>query len=126
MPSLFCPRLRLAVAAAAAAALGSTATAPVAPHHASKELWHDSPRLGYAQAGDPGEKMKRMKATRHHVSRIKMLRDEAEMEEERDSARAELENLQVRLAEGDMKRVDREILEGDIRALESLLSQFTE
>ena len=32
MPSLFCPRLRLAVAAAAAAALGSTATAPVAPH----------------------------------------------------------------------------------------------
>ncbi len=76
--------------------------------------------------GDPGEKMKRMKATRQHVSRIKMLRDEAEMEEERDSARAELENLQARLAEGDMKRVDREILEGDIRALESLLSQFTE
>ena len=70
--------------------------------------------------------MKRMKATRQHVSRIKMLRDEAEMEEERDSARAELENLQARLAEGDMKRVDREILEGDIRALESLLSQFTE
>ena len=67
-----------------------------------------------------------MKATRQHVSRIKMLRDEAEMEEERDSARAELENLQARLAEGDLKRADREILEGDIRALESLLSQFTE
>ena len=76
--------------------------------------------------GESGEKMKRMKATRQHVSRIKMLRDEAEMEEERDSARAELENLQARLAEGDLKRVDREILEGDIRALESLLSQFTE
>ena len=55
-----------------------------------------------------------------------MLRDEAEMEEERDSARTELENLQARLAEGDLKRADREILEGDIRALESLLSQFTE
>ena len=76
--------------------------------------------------GDSGEKMKRMKATRQHVSRIKMLRDEAEMEEERDSARTELENLQARLAEGDLKRADREILEGDIRALESLLSQFTE
>ena len=70
--------------------------------------------------------MKRMKATRQHVSRIKMLRYEAEMEEERDSARAELENLQARLAEGDLKRADREILEGDIRALETMLAQFTE
>ena len=34
--------------------------------------------------GDPGERMRRMKSTRQHVSRIKMLRDEAEMEEERE------------------------------------------
>ena len=67
-----------------------------------------------------------MKSTRQHVSRIKMLRDEAEMEEERDSARTELEMLQSRLAEGDLKKAEREILENDIRALESLLAQFTE
>ena len=76
--------------------------------------------------GEAGEKMRRMKSTRQHVSRIKMLRDEAEMEEERDSARAQLEILQARLAEGDLKRVDRETLEGDIRALEGMLAQFTE
>lgn len=76
--------------------------------------------------GEAGERMRRMKSTRQHVSRIKMMRDEAEMEEERDSARAELELLQARLAEGDLKRAEREILENDIRALESLLSQFTE
>ena len=76
--------------------------------------------------GEAGERMRRMKSTRQHVSRIKMMRDEAEMEEERDSARMELEVLQARLAEGDLKRAEREILENDIRALESLLSQFTE
>ena len=76
--------------------------------------------------GEAGEKMRRMKSTREHVSRIKMLRDDAEMEEERDSARAQLEILQARLAEGDLKRVDRETLEGDIRALEGMLAQFTE
>ena len=76
--------------------------------------------------GETGERMRRMKSTRQHVSRIKMLRDEAEMEEERDSARTELEMLQSRLAEGDLKKAEREILENDIRALESLLAQFTE
>ena len=76
--------------------------------------------------GEAGERLRRMKATRQHVSRIKMLRDEAEMEEERDSARTELEVLQARLAEGDLKKAEREILENDIRALESLLAQFTE
>ena len=48
------------------------------------------------------------------------------MEEERDSARTELEMLQSRLAEGDLKKAEREVLENDIRALESLLAQFTE
>ena len=76
--------------------------------------------------GDAGERMRRMKSTRQHVSRIKMLRDDAEMEEERDSARAEMEVLQARLAEGDLKKAEREILENDVRALESLLAQFTE
>ena len=76
--------------------------------------------------GEAGERMRRMKATRQHVSRIKMLRDEAEMEEERDSARAELETLQARLSEGDLKKVEREIIENDIRSLESLLAQFAE
>ena len=76
--------------------------------------------------GDAGERMRRMKSTRQHVSRIKMLRDEAEMEEERDSARSELEVLQARLEEGDLKRAEREILENDVRALESLLAQFSE
>ncbi|MBF92383.1 MAG: hypothetical protein CMB78_01220 [Euryarchaeota archaeon] len=76
--------------------------------------------------GETGERMRRMKATRQHVSRIKMLRDEAEMEEERDSARTELDLLQARLAEGDLKKAEREILENDIRALESLLAQFSE
>ena len=70
--------------------------------------------------------MRRMKSTRQHVSRIKMLRAAAEMEEERDSARAELDVLQARLAEGDLKKAEREILENDVRALESLLAQFTE
>ena len=55
-----------------------------------------------------------------------MMRDEAEMEEERDSAREELELLQSRLDEGDLKRAEREIMENDIRALESLLAQFSE
>ena len=76
--------------------------------------------------GDAGERMRRMKSTRQHVSRIKMLRDDAEMEEERDAARAELDVLQARLAEGDLKKAEREILENDVRALESLLAQFTE
>ena len=76
--------------------------------------------------GDAGDRMRRMKSTRQHVSRIKMLRDEAEMEEERDSARDELEVLQARLAEGDLKKAEREVLENDLRALESLLAQFTE
>ena len=70
--------------------------------------------------------MRRMKSTRQHVSRIKMLRDQAEMEEERDSARLQMEVLQARLAEGDLKKAEREILEADIRALESLLAQFSE
>ena len=55
-----------------------------------------------------------------------MLRDEAEMEEERETAREELESLQERLASGDMRRAEREIVENDIRALESLLAQFSE
>jgi small-conductance mechanosensitive channel len=76
--------------------------------------------------GEAGEKMKRLKSTRQHVSRIKMLRDEAEMEEERDSAKIQLEMLQSRLEEGDMKRADREIIENDIRTLENMLAQFTE
>ena len=76
--------------------------------------------------GEAGERMKRMKATRQHVSRIKMLKDEADMEEERDSARTELEILQARLAEGDLRKIERETLENDIRALETLLAQFTE
>ena len=76
--------------------------------------------------GDVGERMRRMKSTRQHVSRIKMLRDEAEMEEERESARIELEALQARLAEGDIKKAEKENLEHDVRALESLLAQFTE
>lgn len=76
--------------------------------------------------GEAGERMKRMKATRQHVSRIKMLKDEADLEEERDSARTELELLQARLAEGDLRKVEKETLENDIRALETLLAQFTE
>ena len=76
--------------------------------------------------GETGERMRRMKSTRQHVSRIKMLRDQAEMEEERDSARLQMEVLQARLAEGDLKKAEREILEADIRALESLLAQFSE
>ena len=76
--------------------------------------------------GETGERMRRMKSTRQHVSRIKMLRDEAEMEEERDSARLQMEVLQARLAEGDLRKAEREILEADIRALESLLAQFSE
>ena len=76
--------------------------------------------------GDAGQRMRRMKSTRQHVSRIKMLKDEAEMEEERDSARAELEILKTRLAEGDVKKSEKEILENDVRALETLLAQFSE
>jgi small-conductance mechanosensitive channel len=76
--------------------------------------------------GEAGERMKRMKATRQHVSRIKMLKDEADLEEERESARTELELLQARLAEGDLRKVEKETLENDIRALETLLAQFTE
>ncbi len=76
--------------------------------------------------GEAGERMRRMKSTRQHVSRIKMLKDEADLEEERDSARTELEILQARLAEGDLRKVEKETLENDIRALETLLAQFTE
>lgn len=76
--------------------------------------------------GNVGERMRRMKSTRQHVSRIKMLKNEAEMEEEREMARNELEVLQARLAEGDVKKAEKENLEHDVRALESLLAQFTE
>ena len=70
--------------------------------------------------------LRRRKSTRQHVATIKMLRDEAEMEEERDTAREELELLQERLSAGDMRRAEREIVENDVRALESLLAQFSE
>jgi len=70
--------------------------------------------------------MRRFKSTRQHVSRIKMLRDDAEMEEERESAREELEILHARLNEGNLKRAERDMLEIDIRALESLISRFSE
>ena len=76
--------------------------------------------------GNVGERMRRMKSTRQHVSRIKMLKNEAEMDEEREMARNELEVLQARLAEGDVKKAEKENLEHDVRALESLLAQFTE
>jgi len=76
--------------------------------------------------GERGDKLRRMKSTRQHVSRIKMLRDEAEMEEERDSARTELEVLRSRLEEGELKKSEREVIENDIRALETMLSQFSE
>ena len=76
--------------------------------------------------GDAGERMRRMKSTRQHVSRIKMLRDEAEMEEEREAAKSELEVLQARLLEGDLKKAEKEVLENDVRALETLLAQFAE
>ena len=76
--------------------------------------------------GERGEQLRRRKSTRQHVARIKMLREEDEMEEERDTAREELETLQERLSVGDMKRAEREIVENDIRALESLLAQFSE
>jgi small-conductance mechanosensitive channel len=76
--------------------------------------------------GERGEQLRRRKSTRQHVARIKMLREEDEMEEERDTARDELETLQERLSAGDMKRAEREIVENDIRALESLLAQFSE
>tara|TARA_B100000959_G_scaffold278562_1_gene337131 strand:- start:999 stop:2336 length:1338 start_codon:yes stop_codon:yes gene_type:complete len=76
--------------------------------------------------GERGEKMRRFKSTRQHVSRIKMLRDDAEMEEERESAREELEILHARLNEGNLKRAERDMLEIDIRALESLISRFSE
>ena len=76
--------------------------------------------------GERGEQLRRRKSTRQHVARIKMLREEDEMEEERDTAREELETLQERLTAGDMKRAEREIVENDIRALESLLAQFSE
>ena len=76
--------------------------------------------------GEAGDRMRRLKATRQHVSRIKMLKDETDLEEERESARVELDVLESRLAEGDLKKAEREILENDIRALESLLAQFSE
>ena len=76
--------------------------------------------------GERGEMLRRRKSTRQHVARIKMLREEDEMEEERDTAREELETLQERLAAGDMRRAEREIVENDVRALESLLAQFSE
>jgi hypothetical protein len=34
--------------------------------------------------------------------------------------------LQARLAEGDLRKIEKETLENDIRALETLLAQFTE
>jgi small-conductance mechanosensitive channel len=76
--------------------------------------------------GDRGEQMRRRKSTRQHVARIKMLRDEAEMEEERGTAREELEILLERLESSDMRRDEREIVENDVRALENLLAQFSE
>jgi len=37
-----------------------------------------------------------------------------------------LEVLKTRLAEGDVKKSEKEILENDVRALETLLAQFSE
>jgi len=55
-----------------------------------------------------------------------MERDEARVKDERESMKEDLEYLQAQLSQGDLKRVERETIESDIRNLESLLAQFSE
>ena len=45
---------------------------------------------------------------------------------ENESMKEDLEYLQAQLSQGDLKRVERETIESDIRNLESLLAQFSE
>lgn len=57
---------------------------------------------------------------------MSMERDEARVKDERESMREDLEYLQTQLSQGDLKRIERETIESDIRNLETLLAQFSD
>ena len=102
------------------------------PYPVSVELPEKLSPFGYDASGklDNDEKAhgrrQRRKSSRQHIATMNMERDEARVKDERESMKEDLEYLQAQLSQGDLKRVERETIESDIRNLESLLAQFSE
>jgi small-conductance mechanosensitive channel len=102
------------------------------PYPVSVELSEKSTPFGYDATGklDNDEtahgRRRRRKASRQHVAAMSMERDEARVKDERESMKEDLEYLQSQLSQGDLKRVEKETIESDIRNLESLLAQFSD
>jgi hypothetical protein len=102
------------------------------PYPVSVELSEKMSPFGYDASGklDNDEsamgRRSRRKASRQHVATLSMERDEARVKDERESMKEDLEYLQAQLAQGDLKRIERETIEADIRNLESLLAQFSD
>ena len=102
------------------------------PYPVSVELSDKTSPFGYDASGklDNDEtavgRRRRRKASRQHIATMSMERDEARVKDERESMREDLEYLQTQLSQGDLKRIERETIESDIRNLETLLAQFSD
>ena len=70
--------------------------------------------------------MTRRKAARQHIAEIRQAQEDLKFQEERESARVDLEYLKEQLEQGNLRRQERELIERDIEALEGLLSRYAE
>ncbi|MGB0266186.1 MAG: hypothetical protein ACPGAN_07880, partial [Candidatus Poseidoniaceae archaeon] len=63
---------------------------------------------------------------RQHIAEIRQAQEDLKFQEERESARVDLEYLKEQLEQGNLRRQERELIERDIEALEGLLSRYAE
>jgi small-conductance mechanosensitive channel len=68
----------------------------------------------------------RRKESRQQIASMRMERDESRHMDERVNMRNQLEYLQAQLSQGDLKRIESETIENDIRSLEVILAQFSD
>ena len=95
----------------------------IIPYPVAIEL--EKPQISF-ETHEQRERMIRRKKARQHIAEIRQAQEELKFQEERESAREELEWLKAQLEQGNLKRVERETIESDIEALEGLLSRYAE
>lgn len=95
----------------------------IIPYPVAIEL--EKPQIAF-ETHEQRERMIRRKKARQHIAEIRQAQEELKFQEERESAREELEWLKAQLEQGNLKRVERETIESDIEALEGLLSRYAE
>ena len=78
------------------------------------------------ESHEHSERMTRRKAARQHIAEIRQAQEDLKFQEERESARVDLEYLKEQLEQGNLRRQERELIERDIEALEGLLSRYAE